>query len=192
MARLGEAMGAGYKLDPRRSRFTVQAFATGLLSIFAHSPTIAIREFAGELEFAADAPAAAKFHLTVKADSLQVTDPISPKDRAEIERVMREDVLEIAKYPEVTYTSTQIAATRIADNWYRLQISGKLALHGVTRDQPIEAQLAVRETEIRLSGGFTLLQSSYQIQRPAAMGRMILAKDELKFVFDVVGEKENL
>ena len=34
-----------YRIDPGRSRFTVQAFATGLLSAFAHSPTFAVRDF---------------------------------------------------------------------------------------------------------------------------------------------------
>jgi hypothetical protein len=34
-----------YVFDPSVSRFTVQAFATGLLCAFGHNPTIAIRDF---------------------------------------------------------------------------------------------------------------------------------------------------
>ena len=43
----GGAMTARYRLDPGQSRFTVQAFATGMLSFFGHSPTFAVRDFSG-------------------------------------------------------------------------------------------------------------------------------------------------
>ena len=39
-----------YRLDPGQSRFTVQAFATGMLSFLAHSPTFAVRAFRGDVE----------------------------------------------------------------------------------------------------------------------------------------------
>jgi hypothetical protein len=41
-----------YALDPRKGSFTVQAFATGLLSAFGHSPRFAIRNFDGKAQFA--------------------------------------------------------------------------------------------------------------------------------------------
>ncbi len=44
-------MTARYRLDPGQSRFTVQAFATGLLSFLGHSPTFAVRDFAGAVRF---------------------------------------------------------------------------------------------------------------------------------------------
>ena len=36
-----------YRFDPSLSRFTVRAFASGLLSFVGHSPTFAVRQFAG-------------------------------------------------------------------------------------------------------------------------------------------------
>ena len=38
-----------YVIDGRSSRFTVRAFATGLLSAMGHNPTIGIRDFSGEM-----------------------------------------------------------------------------------------------------------------------------------------------
>ena len=35
-------------LDPAPGRFTMQAFARGALSAFAHSPTFAVRDYTGE------------------------------------------------------------------------------------------------------------------------------------------------
>ena len=52
-----------YRLDPVRSRFTVQAFATGLLSFLAHSPTFGVRDFAGEMSFLTGAPTTAAVHV---------------------------------------------------------------------------------------------------------------------------------
>src|ERR1700755_487848 len=47
-AHVGEV--AHHSLEPGRRRFTVQAFADGLLSSFGHDPVIAIRDFEGEVE----------------------------------------------------------------------------------------------------------------------------------------------
>ena len=103
-----------YQLDPTQSRFTVQAFARGMLSAFGHSPTFAIRSFTGELRFAPEAPADNSFQLTIRADSLALTDAVSAADRAEIEKQMRESVLETAANPEIAFQSTAFKADRIA------------------------------------------------------------------------------
>jgi polyisoprenoid-binding protein YceI len=179
-----------YTLDPASSRFTVQAFAGGMLSGFAHSPTFAIREFRGELRFTPETFADASFHLTVRADSLTVADSVSPKDREEIEGQMRREVLETAAYPEIDFQSVEITADRVADNWYRLRLKGELRLHGVKRPQPVDAQLRILEDQVRLSGQCTLLLSAYRIKRVSALGGLIKLKDELKFDFELAGRKE--
>ena len=40
-----------YVIDSRASRFTVQAFATGLMARMGHNPIIGIRDFSGEMKF---------------------------------------------------------------------------------------------------------------------------------------------
>ena len=40
-----------YAIDPDMSRFTVRAFASGMLSALGHSPTLAVRDFTGKAEF---------------------------------------------------------------------------------------------------------------------------------------------
>ena len=178
-----------YTLDPAPSRFTVQAFAGGMLSGLGHSPTFAIREFTGELCFTPETGADATFRLTVKADSLTVTDSVSPKDREEIEGRMRREVLETAANPEIVFQGTEITAGKVADNWYRLRLNGELALHGVKKPQPVDAQLRILDDQVRLSGQCTLLLSAYRIKPVSALGGMIKLKDELKFDFDLVGRK---
>jgi len=178
-----------YAFDAQRSRFTVQVFATGVLALFAHNPTLAIRAFTGTLEFAPQTIAGAALHVAIVPNSLVVTDALSARDRQEIERALRDDVLETARFADLRYDSTRITATPVAENWYRLAVQGLLQLHGVTRPHDLDAQLRIADETIRLSGDFTLRQSVYGIKPPSAMGRMILARDELKFVFDVVGRR---
>src|SRR5689334_13489154 len=137
-----------FRIDSRRSRFTVRAFAGGMLSALGHNPTIAIREFSGEAHFLPDQLEAASLRISIKADSLTVTDDVSEKDRQEIERQMRDDVLETAKYPEITFDSTSVTGEKIFGGQYRVTINGKLSLHGVSRDCAIAGQLIASEDSL--------------------------------------------
>jgi polyisoprenoid-binding protein YceI len=178
-----------YTLDPASSRFTVQAFAGGMLSGFGHSPTFAVRQFTGEVGFTPETLADASLRLTVRAESLTLTDSVSAKDRQEIEGQMRLEVLEAAAYPEIDFQSAGITADRVADNWYRLRIQGELRLHGVKRPQQVDAQLRILEDQVRLSGQCALSLSAYRIKPVTALGGLIKLKDELKLDFDLAGRE---
>jgi polyisoprenoid-binding protein YceI len=179
-----------YLLDASQSRFTVQAFVRGAFSALGHSPTFAIREFTGELRMPTDEAAGASVQLKVRASSLALTDPVSAKDREEIESRMRNEVLETASFPEIVFQSTAITASKIAEGWYRLGIAGELSLHGTTNPHRVDAQLRVIEDEARLSGDCELLQLAYRIKPVSALGGMISLKDELKLTFDLVGRSQ--
>lgn len=182
-------MSKTYTLDASASRFTVQAFAGGMLKSFGHNPTIAIRDFSGQLQFDPDAPGDASLQVTVKANSLEVTDKVSDKDRRDIENGMNNEVLEVEKYPEISYQSTGVSATKVSNNWYRLQITGDLSLHGQTKEHEVDAQLKMRDGELNLSGDFKLKQTDYGIKLFSAMGGTMKLKDELKFNFDIVARE---
>lgn len=177
-----------YKLIADQSRFTVQAFAGGLLSALGHNPTFAIRKFTGTLDFDTEAPAKASFELTASAESLELTDSIKPADRQEIETVMHRDVLETATHPEIVYRSTEILADRVSDNWFRLRIQGDLALHGITKRHALDCQLRINPERARLSGDTLLRMSDFRLKKISALAGTITLKEELKFSFDLVAE----
>src|ERR1041385_2632987 len=106
------------RIDPARSRFGVKVFATGILSSFAHDPTFSIRNFSGEILFTPDHPEESSLQLNIHADSLELTDDVSAKDRKEIEQTAREQVLETARFPEITFSSTSIHGDRVFRNQY--------------------------------------------------------------------------
>src|ERR1700730_14703770 len=111
---------ARYKIDARQSHFMVKAFAGGcfqhlpggLLSALAHDHNISIPDFSGEAQFTYGTFEPASLRLTVKASSLAVTDKVSEKDRKEIESTMRNEVLEVEKYPEIVFTSSSVSASK--------------------------------------------------------------------------------
>src|SRR5437868_4473647 len=111
-------MTAHYRLDPRQSRFTVQAFATGMLSVFAHSPTFAVHDFAGTVNFEGETIQGLRLEIVVNAAALELVDKISLTDRGEIERRMRGEVLETAAYPQITLHAGVASLETIARGRY--------------------------------------------------------------------------
>jgi len=179
------ADGARYRIDAAQSRFIVRAFAGGFLSAFAHDHTIAIRDFGGEAQFTYGTVEPASLQLTIKAGSLAVTDKVSASDRQKIETTMRDEVLELSKYPEIVFKSTGINATKTGEGQYQARISGELTLHGVTRPLTISAGLEFGDKTLRAKGTFALKQTSFNIQPVSIAGGTIKIKDELKFTFDI-------
>ncbi len=179
-----------YSIDKSSSRFTVRAFATGMLSSLGHSPTFAIRDFHGDLEFAPESLTAASLRVNVRADSLEVMDDIKSKDRQEMESTMNSSVLETAKFPEISFASTTVAATQLGDSRYQANINGNLTLRGMTRPVTIPTQVTLMGDMLRAGGEFPLLQSNFGIAPVSAAGGTIKLKDELKFSFDIVARKQ--
>jgi polyisoprenoid-binding protein YceI len=178
-----------YLPDKGASRFTVRAFAGGMLSALGHNPTIAIRDFTGEASFDPAAPGQASLRIQIRADSLEVMDDIKSKDRREMESLMKEKVLESSKYPTIVYESTGTSADQLGEGRYRIAINANLSLRGVTRSLPVTAQVTVTGDMLRAYGEFSILQSDYGIPLVNVAGGALKLKDELKFTFDIVARE---
>ncbi len=183
------AAGQRYAINAMVSQFTVQAFASGLLSAFGHNPKIAIRDLKGEIQFDPAQIEKSTMHLVVRADSLNVTDNISDKDRREIENDMRVKVLETAKYPEIVYDASGVSVNQADNGQAQVTLSGQLTLHGVTRTQKVPATVVVTGDMVRAFGEFSLRQTDYGIKPVSAVGGGLKVKDEVKFTFDIVARK---
>lgn len=176
-----------YRLDAGQSRFTVQAFAEGLLSSLGHNPVIAIRDFEGEVEFVPGTLGGARVRLNIKTDSLATVDEAKEKDRPEIDRMMRDDALEVSNYPEIVFESTSVTASRVREGLYRARVIGNLTLHGITQPNLwIQAEVTFKDAgTLRAQGEFSLRQTDYKIKLVTALGGMLKVKNELKFKFDI-------
>jgi polyisoprenoid-binding protein YceI len=186
----GEKAADCFVIDGRSSRFTVRAFATGLLSAMGHSPTIGIRDMGGEVHFDSEQLKAGSFRLVVRSSSLSVQDDISDGDRREMERLMNQEVLETAKFPEITYVANGIPVSKMGESLYSATLNGTLTLRGVARMQPIVARVALQGSMLRASGDFLLSQSNYGIKPVSVAGGALKLKDELKLQFEMVARRQ--
>ncbi len=179
-----------YAIDPKASQFTVQAFASGLISAVAHSPKIAIRTWTGDISFVPETLADAKLKVVIKSASLEVLDELRETDRRELHRVMNQDVLETNRFPEVAFESSNVSAERLKESLNRVNVEGKLSLHGITNGHAFFSQVAFGVDSFRAYGDFGLLQSDYGIRIASIAGGTLKLQDELKFSFYVVGRKQ--
>jgi polyisoprenoid-binding protein YceI len=178
-----------YVLDKSSSKFTVKAFATGMLSALGHSPTFAVRDFSGEATWDTTSRQA-WLRMQIRANSLQVMDDIKSKDRREIETVMNQSVLESEKYPDIVFEGTGASPNQVGEGRYQINLNGNLSLHGVSGSLMVPIQLTFLGEMLRASGECSIAQSDYGIQPVSVAGGGLKLKDELKFTFDIVARKQ--
>jgi polyisoprenoid-binding protein YceI len=179
-----------YAIDTRASQFTVQAFASGLISAVAHSPKIAIREWTGEVHVASSGMGNGSLRIRVKSASLEVLDELKESDRQEIHRIMKIEVLETDRFPEIVYESLELRLEKQKEDLYRASVVGKLSLHGVTNHHEFFSQVALGVDTARAYGNFSLRQSDYNIPIASIAGGTLKLQDELKFSFYVVARRQ--
>jgi len=181
--------GVQYVMDTRLSQFTAQAFASGMISVVAHSPKIAIRDWTGEVLFEPDSLKDASLIIRGKTASFEVLDELRDDDRRRLHRVMYDEVLEVTKFPEFVFESSAVTAEKQKQDLYRVNVMGKLTLHGVTNGHSFFAQVAFGADSFRAYGDFTLLQTDYAIKVASIAGGTLKLQDELKCSFYAVGKK---
>jgi polyisoprenoid-binding protein YceI len=179
-----------YIIETKGSTFTARAFAAGLLSAFGHSPTIAIRDFEGEVFLNPDAVEQSSLRIVIHPAALSITDDINEKDREEIDRRMHDEVLESDTFPEVLYESSRGTASVTGDGQYWLALNGELTLHGVKRSQPVSVRVSVNGATLRATGELSLRQSDYEIRPVSAVGGTVKLRDEVKLSFDISARKQ--
>jgi polyisoprenoid-binding protein YceI len=182
---------AHFSIDATKSLFTVQAFAAGMAAVVAHSPKFAIRDIVGNVAFVPDTLQNASVRMTITIGSLEIMDEVSSADRREIERVMFDEVLERSHYQKAEYVSSNVTASKISENMYRVKIMGDLTLHGITRSVALDPQVVVGEDTIRAQGSFSIVQSDFGLRIASVAGGTLKLKDELKFAYFILGRRDD-
>lgn len=182
---------AQFIIDARASLFTVQAFASGIVSVVAHSPKFAMRGVSGEIKMDLNRIENSSVRATIKLAALEIMDEVTSADRREIERVMFGEVLESSIYPTAEFRSSRVTGVKTGDNLARVTVSGELTLHGVTRDLAFDSQLVIGEDTLRGQGSFSLRQSDFGLAIASVAGGALKLKDELKFGFFLIARRKD-
>jgi polyisoprenoid-binding protein YceI len=180
---------AKFAIDSDASRFTVQAFATGLLSSFGHNPRIGIRDFDGEIECDPDTYENARLRLSLRTRSMDILDEMKRDDREKLEQEMYVKVLEVDRFPTAAFESKEITVQKLGHDLPMAHVQGELQFHGATHGHGFDARVTRMGAMLRISGQFPLKQSDYGITPFSFAGGALRLKDELKFNFELVARK---
>jgi polyisoprenoid-binding protein YceI len=163
---------------PGPSTITIHVHKAGLFSAFGHEHTVTAPIARARVD-----TKARTVEIVVEAKQMKVVDEdASAKDRVEIQTTMLgPSVLDTDKFPEIRFQSSRVE--EIGGNRYR--VTGKLNLHGVTKDLRFEVS---RNVEGVYEGKTKLKQTDFGIQPVSAAGGTVKVKDELEIEFHIRGE----
>ena len=168
------AWGQARPIETATSKLTVHAFKTGLFSGFADNHEIEAPIADGSID-----EAAPRVNFVVESRTMKVLDPqLSAEKRRVIQqRMVGPEVLDVERFPKITFQSTNVERTGTGE----FLVQGQLSLHGVTR--PVSVK--VRNESGRYLGTCTLKQRDYGIEPISIVGGTVKVKDELKIDFDI-------
>ena len=155
----------------------IRVFKSGAFSAFAHDHEIEAPITEGTIE---GSSAHASVQLRVNSRKMRVLDPeIAADKRAEIQHTMQSaTVLDVEKFPEISYQSTAVTGRGEA-HW---EVRGDLTLHG--KKQPVTVEVSLESGHYR--GSASIKQSDFGIEPIRIAGGTVKVKDELKIEFDIV------
>lgn len=178
-----------YRLDASQSQFMVHAFRGGLLWFKGHDHFIKVGNFSGEVQLTPSVVSPASLNMTIRADSLEETGAdFTPPQKQIIKKELDGIVLESAKYPEITFKSTD-ATGKFNGDGFEAKIGGNITLHGVTRRIVIPATVSLDGNDLRAKGEFSINRKDFNVQATSAAHGLVRVRQKLKFTFDIVAHK---
>lgn len=141
------------------SRLEVKTGKAGLLGFAGHEHLIRANAFEGVVVYRPDSLAATTISIRIYTDGLAV---LTPPDTAEIRKVtasMREEVLHVAQYPEITFVSDQVVPGAKAH-----LVTAAITMHGTTRDVTVPVTVEFRGDTLVARSRFELKQTDFGIR----------------------------
>ena len=161
-------------IDSAGSKLIVHAFKSGLFSGFADNHEIEAPIAEGSID-----ETAPRVNFVIESHDMKVLDPqLSADKRRQVqERMLGPEVLNVERFPKITFDSRKVERTGQRE----FLVEGELSLHGVTRPVSIR----VRNENGRYLGTCTLKQRDYGIEPISIVGGTVKVKDELKIDVDI-------
>ena len=180
-----------FSVDGAKSKMEIHVYKEGAFKMFGHDHLIAAKDISGEARFDPQKIEASSVRLKIPTKSISVVDPgESEKDRKDVQTTMAgEKVLDVGKFPEITFVSTGISAGKKTTDGWELTVSGQLNLRG--REKPVSFPLHVHATgnELQGQGELSVLQTDYGITPVKVGGGTVKVKDKLRITFTIVASQ---
>jgi polyisoprenoid-binding protein YceI len=194
---LGSAIVAGqqavasavYTIDPKASEVRIHVDKSGVFGFAGHTHEVRAPVAEGRVEVIATDLSRSTVHVAFDASALRVSGEGEPKDDVpEVQRTMvSEKVLDVAKFPRITFSSKTIEVIERQGDRIKLRITGDLTLHGVTKSEHADTSVILTKDRVRAEGTFNVQQTNYGIEPVTAGGGTVKVKDAVRITFTLVG-----
>jgi polyisoprenoid-binding protein YceI len=128
--------------------------------------------------------------MTVRTSTMEVLDEMKRDDREKLEQEMYGKILEVSRFPVASFESKEIIIQKLGADLLRADVKGDLSFHGNTQSHSFTARVTAMGPILRISGDFPLRQSDYGIKPFSFAGGALRLKDDLKFSFELVAQKQ--
>jgi len=180
-----------YSIDPAKSKIEINVSKEGAFKAFGHDHLIYARDISGQVQFDLDRIEQSTVRLKIPTKSIEAVDPgESEKDRRAVQETMSSDkVLDVTRFPEITFSSISISAAKKTSGGWELTLSGKLTLHGVEKPVSFPLRIHAEGAELSGLGELSILQTDYGITPVKVGGGTVKVKDQLKITFTIVAHQ---
>lgn len=163
-------------IDVERSKMMVYVSKQGLFSFLADNHEVEAPIARGSYD-----AARRTVEVVVDASKMRVLDPRLPADkRATVQsNMLGPQVLDVAKYPTITFQSTSMSVDRNGS----LDVTGNLDLHGQTHSTVVRVK---SDGSGHFTGSTTVRQTAYGITPIKIAGGAVTVKDDVRIDFDIV------
>ena len=176
-----------WSIDGARSTVAIHVGKSGLLSFAGHEHEVRAPQVQGEVSAVAEDLAQSRVSLTFDAAALKVVETGEPAgDAPKVQAAMvGPKVLDVARFPTVTFTSTRVTGRSTGAGRYDLEVTGNLTLHGVTRSVVLPLRVDATADSLTATGRMEIRQTDYGI-KPVNVAGVVKVKNELAIDYTLV------
>jgi len=186
----GSAAATTYRVVPDKSPLRIEVGKGGAFGFVAGHTHEVEGRIQGRVTADPGDLSHAEIQLTIRTAELRVSGKGEPpEDVPKVqERMLGPDVLDVARFPEITFKSTSVAAAVGQRGAQRgsapVRIAGELTLHGRTKPFTADVQVRIDAASLTAEGTLTVKQSDFGI-KPVSVAGVVNVKDALTIHFTV-------
>src|SRR5262249_33679843 len=123
-----------YRIDAEKSRVVIHVGKSGMFSFAGHTHEVAGPIQSGTVDLDLEAPARSHVRLVIAASTLKVPPEGEPEgDAPKVQEAMETKVLDVARYPQMTYESTAVTVKSRQGSALDLVLAGQLTIREVSQ-----------------------------------------------------------
>jgi polyisoprenoid-binding protein YceI len=175
-----------YRVVPEKSTVRIEVGKGGAFGFVAGHTHEVEAPIAGSVAADVRDPRHAEIRLTINAADLRVTGKGEPRDDVPKvqERMVGPDVLDVARFPEITFRSSSIAVEGARDGTMELRVTGDVTLHGRTKPVTAPVKVRIEGGSLTAAGTLSVKQTDFGIT-PVSVGGVVNVKDTLSIHFTI-------